>query len=150
MSVHLNKPQSQHFEGSPPADETNKAELMKLERERSRPDSKWLRVFSRMADLPHWTVGGKQLHGKLLNWSIGFVASMGFLMFGYDQGWFIFTLDKVFVTKNFGCLRCDERSPHVGRLSTSYSLDDAPRQLQHALLDQWGCKSLFTSGNQQL
>jgi MFS family permease len=43
-------------------------------------------VFSKMGDLPEWGVGGKKLEGKALNWSIGFIASCGFLMFGYDQG----------------------------------------------------------------
>jgi hypothetical protein len=42
--------------------------------------------FSRMGDLPEWHVRGKHLSGKALNYSIGFIASCGFLMFGYDQG----------------------------------------------------------------
>ena len=42
--------------------------------------------FSRMGDLPEWKVGGKHLAGTALNYSIGFIASCGFLMFGYDQG----------------------------------------------------------------
>ncbi|KAI7855210.1 general substrate transporter [Circinella umbellata] len=29
---------------------------------------------------------GKKLHGRALNWGIGFIAGCGFLMFGYDQG----------------------------------------------------------------
>ncbi|KXH33619.1 hypothetical protein CSIM01_11784 [Colletotrichum simmondsii] len=42
--------------------------------------------FAKMGDLPEWGFRGKRLEGKLLNWSIGFIASCGFLMFGYDQG----------------------------------------------------------------
>lgn len=42
--------------------------------------------FSKMGDLPEFKVGGKLLQGKTLNWAIGFIASCGFLMFGYDQG----------------------------------------------------------------
>lgn len=44
--------------------------------------------FSKCGDLPEWKFGGKQLAGKSLNYSIGFIASCGFLMFGYDQGTF--------------------------------------------------------------
>ncbi|KAE8408988.1 general substrate transporter [Aspergillus pseudonomiae] len=39
-----------------------------------------------MGDLPEWKIGGEKLKGRALNWSIGFIASCGFLMFGYDQG----------------------------------------------------------------
>lgn len=42
--------------------------------------------FSRMGNLPEWKVGGKHLAGTALNYSIGLIASCGFLMFGYDQG----------------------------------------------------------------
>ncbi|KAK6222978.1 sugar transporter Stl1 [Colletotrichum tabaci] len=42
--------------------------------------------LARMGDLPEWGFRGKRLQGRLLNWSIGFIASCGFLMFGYDQG----------------------------------------------------------------
>ena len=45
-----------------------------------------LGFFSRLGDLPEWKVGGKHLAGTALNYSIGFIASCGFLMFGYDQG----------------------------------------------------------------
>lgn len=42
-----------------------------------------LRVFfSKLGDLPEWTIGGKHLEGAALNWSIGCIASCGFLMFG--------------------------------------------------------------------
>ncbi|KAG9254411.1 uncharacterized protein F5Z01DRAFT_636488 [Emericellopsis atlantica] len=43
-------------------------------------------MFSKLGDLPEWKVGGKHLQGAVLNYSIGFIASCGFLMFGYDQG----------------------------------------------------------------
>lgn len=39
-----------------------------------------------MGNLPEWGVGGKKLQGKWLNFYIAFIASNGFLMFGYDQG----------------------------------------------------------------
>ena len=39
-----------------------------------------------MGALPEWGVGGKKLSGKTLNFYIAFIASNGFLMFGYDQG----------------------------------------------------------------
>lgn len=42
--------------------------------------------FSRMGDLPEYSVRGEKMQGKSLNWSIGIIASCGFLMFGYDQG----------------------------------------------------------------
>nr|CBV37345.1 hexose transporter [Colletotrichum graminicola] len=42
--------------------------------------------LARMGDLPEWGFRGQRLQGKVLNWSIGFIASCGFLMFGYDQG----------------------------------------------------------------
>ena len=42
--------------------------------------------FSKLGDLPEWKIGGSHLHGGALNYSIGFIASCGFLMFGYDQG----------------------------------------------------------------
>lgn len=45
-----------------------------------------VRFFSRMGDLPEWKWRGKRLEGRALNWSIAFIASCGFLMFGYDQG----------------------------------------------------------------
>ncbi|KAI9367005.1 general substrate transporter [Aspergillus egyptiacus] len=64
----------------------NKAELIKDERDRTRPATAVARYFSRMGDLPEWGFGGSKLTGRTLNWSIGFIASCGFLMFGYDQG----------------------------------------------------------------
>ncbi|KAJ5872014.1 general substrate transporter [Penicillium soppii] len=38
-----------------------------------------------MGDPPEWTISGSHIRGKVLNWFIGFVASYGLLMFGYDQ-----------------------------------------------------------------
>ncbi|KAF9872282.1 hypothetical protein CkaCkLH20_10109 [Colletotrichum karsti] len=46
----------------------------------------FLGFFSRLGDLPEWKWRGKHLEGTALNWCIGFIASTGFLMFGYDQG----------------------------------------------------------------
>ncbi|KAF2172047.1 hypothetical protein M409DRAFT_63542 [Zasmidium cellare ATCC 36951] len=42
--------------------------------------------FTKLGDLPEWTWGGSKLSGKALNRAISWVASCGFLMFGYDQG----------------------------------------------------------------
>ncbi|KFH44265.1 Sugar transporter-like protein [Hapsidospora chrysogenum ATCC 11550] len=52
----------------------------------SPPPTGILGFFSRMGDLPEWKVSGKHLSGTALNYCIGFIASCGFLMFGYDQG----------------------------------------------------------------
>ena len=43
-------------------------------------------ALSKLGDIPEYGVRGGKLQGKALNWSIGFIASTGFLMFGYDQG----------------------------------------------------------------
>lgn len=43
-------------------------------------------VLSKLGNLPEWKIGGSHLRGRPLNYSIGFIASCGFLMFGYDQG----------------------------------------------------------------
>lgn len=45
-----------------------------------------LGFFSKLGNLPEWKLGKKKMEGKTLNYSIGLVASCGFLMFGYDQG----------------------------------------------------------------
>jgi hypothetical protein len=50
------------------------------------PTTFWSKVGHWMGNLPEWAVGGKKLAGKQLNFYIAFIASNGFLMFGYDQG----------------------------------------------------------------
>ena len=50
------------------------------------PPTGILGFFSRLGDLPEWKVRGSLLSGATLNYCIGFIASCGFLMFGYDQG----------------------------------------------------------------
>lgn len=50
------------------------------------PTTFWGKVGHWMGALPEWSVGGEKLSGKRLNFYIGFIASNGFLMFGYDQG----------------------------------------------------------------
>lgn len=50
------------------------------------PTTFWDKLGHWLGDLPEWSVGGKKLAGKTLNFYIGFIASNGFLMFGYDQG----------------------------------------------------------------
>ncbi|KAF5262430.1 hypothetical protein FOXYS1_6853 [Fusarium oxysporum] len=51
--------------------------------------------LSRLGDLPEWTFRGHKLQGATLNRAVNFIASCGFLMFGYDQGVFsaLLTLD---------------------------------------------------------
>lgn len=63
----------------------NKTERIRYEQERTRATG-WLRYFAWMGDLPEWKVNGQHLSGRTLNLNIGFIASCGFLMFGYDQG----------------------------------------------------------------
>lgn len=53
---------------------------------KARPTSLVGRIWTSLAELPEWSFGGDKLSGKVLNYSIGFIASCGFLMFGYDQG----------------------------------------------------------------
>jgi hypothetical protein len=50
------------------------------------PTTFWGKIGHWMGNLPEWSVGGKKLTGKKLNFYIAFIASNGFLMFGYDQG----------------------------------------------------------------
>lgn len=50
------------------------------------PESGIVGALSRLGDLPEWSFRGEKLQGRALNYSIGFIASCGFLMFGYDQG----------------------------------------------------------------
>lgn len=64
----------------------SKEERIRDERRRANNSTGFKGAFSWMGDLPEWKVGGEYLAGKTLNWSIGFIASCGFLMFGYDQG----------------------------------------------------------------
>ncbi|KAF2718202.1 general substrate transporter [Polychaeton citri CBS 116435] len=54
--------------------------------DRQRPTSFWARAWDKCANLPEWNFGKSKLQGTALNWSIGIIASCGFLMFGYDQG----------------------------------------------------------------
>lgn len=56
------------------------------EKKSSPPTTFWGKLGAWMGNLPEWGVGGKKLSGKRLNFYIGFIASNGFLMFGYDQG----------------------------------------------------------------
>lgn len=78
-------PESQHVDISPER-HFNKEKQIKCERQKSSSSTGLMPVFARMGDLPEWKVGGSYLSGRALNWSIGFIASCGFLMFGYDQG----------------------------------------------------------------
>lgn len=39
------------------------------------------RLWNRLAELPEWGFRGQKLSGAVLNYSIGFIATCGFLMF---------------------------------------------------------------------
>lgn len=67
-------------------DASSKAERIQHERNRTKATSGLWSYFNWMGDLPEWRVRGSHLSGRALNISIGFIASCGFLMFGYDQG----------------------------------------------------------------
>ncbi|CAG7922132.1 unnamed protein product [Penicillium olsonii] len=82
-SEHLNNPESDST--GTPSYQPSKEERIQHERQQTAATGKWA-MISKLGDLPEWKIGGSLLRGKALNWSIGFVASCGFLMFGYDQG----------------------------------------------------------------
>ncbi|EIT82272.1 putative transporter [Aspergillus oryzae 100-8] len=82
-------PSSEHIQNSSdpsPHAALNKEACVRYERDRASSGGKFFKSFGWMGDLPEWKVGGEKLKGRALNWSIGFIASCGFLMFGYDQG----------------------------------------------------------------
>ncbi|GAB1203635.1 hypothetical protein APSETT445_002272 [Aspergillus pseudonomiae] len=72
--------------GSSPNAALDKEARIRYERDRASFGTKFFKFFGWMGDLPEWKIGGEKLKGRALNWSIGFIASCGFLMFGYDQG----------------------------------------------------------------
>lgn len=82
-SEHLNIAESDSSVA--PSYQGSKEERIQYERQQTASTGRWA-FISKMGDLPEWKLGGTRLHGTALNWSIGFVASCGFLMFGYDQG----------------------------------------------------------------
>lgn len=82
-SEHLNTAESDSSVA--PSYQGSKEERIQHERQQNAVTGKWA-IFSKLGNLPEWKVRGSLLRGKALNWSIGFVASCGFLMFGYDQG----------------------------------------------------------------
>lgn len=67
------------------ADEKNEKGSTRNETSSDQPTG-ILGFFARLGNLPEWKVSGQHLRGATLNWCIGFIASCGFLMFGYDQG----------------------------------------------------------------
>lgn len=108
------------------------------------PQSGVLRFFSKMGDLPQWGVGGKRLRGAALNWSIGIIASCGFLMFGYDQGVLsgLLTLDDF--QKNQALMTPLEDSNPLcwnddGSRDERYCHGDANTQAAGVALYQIGC-----------
>ena len=108
------------------------------------PRSGILRFFSKMGDLPEWGVGGKRLRGAALNWSIGIIASCGFLMFGYDQGVLsgLLTLDDF--QKNQALMTPLEDSNPLcwnddGSRDERYCHGDANTQAAGVALYQIGC-----------
>ncbi|KAE8422013.1 hypothetical protein BDV36DRAFT_291826 [Aspergillus pseudocaelatus] len=82
-------PSSEHIQdtsNSPPPAVLDREARIRYERDRASFGTKFFEYFGWMGDLPEWKIGGEKLKGRALNWSIGFIASCGFLMFGYDQG----------------------------------------------------------------
>ncbi|KJK61907.1 Sugar and other transporter [Aspergillus parasiticus SU-1] len=82
-------PSSEHIQNSSnpsPHAALNGGACIHYERDRASSGGKFFKNFGWMGDLPEWKIGNEKLKGRALNWSIGFIASCGFLMFGYDQG----------------------------------------------------------------
>lgn len=66
--------------------ETSYEQRKQEQRNASPPHGIW-GAFSKLGNLPEWNIPGKgELRGNALNTSISWLASMAFLMFGYDQG----------------------------------------------------------------
>lgn len=63
-------------------DGVQRVEKARQERLQDRP-SGFLGTISKLGDLPEWKIKGNKLSGKGLNTAIAWVASCGFLMFGY-------------------------------------------------------------------
>ncbi|KAI9157929.1 Sugar transporter STL1 [Paramyrothecium foliicola] len=103
-----------------------------------------VRFFHKMGDLPEWKVGGSLLRGAALNWGIGFIASCGFLMFGYDQGVLsgLLTLDSF--QRNQALMTPLDRSNPLcwnedGTRDDRYCHGDANTQAAGVALYQIGC-----------
>ncbi|KAL2203871.1 hypothetical protein CC79DRAFT_1278758 [Sarocladium strictum] len=71
---------------TPDSDGDTTRQLTAGKHESDGPKSGIKGLISKLGDLPEYSFRGSKLQGKALNWSIGFIASCGFLMFGYDQG----------------------------------------------------------------
>lgn len=84
--------------------------------------------FSKMSDLPEWKFRGSLLSGGPLNYSIGFIASCGFLMFGYDQGVLsaLLTLDDF--QKNLALMTPREKSNDLCWLDSPNNTEPDPNQ----------------------
>jgi sugar porter (SP) family MFS transporter len=109
--------------------------------EASKPTS---RLFNKLGALPEWKVGGNRLRGAALNRSIGFIASCGFLMFGYDQGVLsgLLTLDSF--QRNQALMTPLERSNKLcynanGTRNYSHCHGDANTQAAGVAVYQIGC-----------
>ncbi|KAL2758817.1 hypothetical protein ACRALDRAFT_1048467 [Sodiomyces alcalophilus JCM 7366] len=103
-----------------------------------------LRWCSKLGNLPEWKVGGQHLRGAALNWSIGVIASCGFLMFGYDQGVLsgLLTLDDF--QKNQALMTpLDDSNPlcwnEDGSRDERYCHGDANTQAAGVAIYQIGC-----------
>ncbi|KAF4842092.1 Sugar transporter STL1 [Colletotrichum siamense] len=84
MAEKQEKQQRSGESGSPSP--SSSADSDRIVNEKPQNQGGFWQLCSRLGDLPEWKVKGKPLEGRTLNWSIGFIASCGFLMFGYDQG----------------------------------------------------------------
>lgn len=88
------KSETQHLEttGAAPQSEVQKRQWIRQERQKDVPQGGIARLWSALGNLPEWKIRGQMLRGTQLNWGIGFIASMGFLMFGYG------TLDSTVIS----------------------------------------------------
>lgn len=105
-----------HQEHSPDSrDEAQRIEKARQERLQDRP-SGFMGTISKLGDLPEWKWGNSKLSGAALNTAIAWVASCGFLMFGYG-------MEGVHLYKqNHANSRVDQ-----GVLSALLTLDDFQR-----------------------
>ena len=111
------------------------------------PPTGMLGLFSKLGNLPEWKVGGAHLRGRILNYGIGFIASCGFLMFGYDQGVLsaLLTLDsfqnnlKLMTPLEQSNDLCWLDNPHNTIRDENQCLGDANTQAAAVAIYQVGC-----------
>lgn len=115
------EPSADSGHGSTSATEQSNTNLArKEERKEPKKSGGFLSKFT----LPEWKVRGKLLEGRALNYSIGIIASCGFLMFGYDQGVLsaLLTLDDF--QKNIALMTPREKSNPICWLDDAATIPD--------------------------